>query len=145
MSTLLYGAMTAQRLADDPNVPEDPKKGKAGLSTFADTVSALVPAEILAANAALLPLMTSTSQVKDEPVTTITDPSTLKVVFWLSIVFAILLFVAGERSRVRKQVAEGKPAGRFWTGANLVRAVIPAASYVAWVMLMPSTAFDAIA
>ncbi len=143
MSTLLYGAVTAQRRATESGESKNEKAP--GLGTYVDTVAALVPAEILAANAALLPIMSSTAEVNGEPVTTITDPGTLKVVFWLSIVFSIFLFVVADRSRAKKAAAkDGKPVAG-WSRWDCLRALIPAGSYVAWVMLQPSTSFDAIA
>ncbi len=175
MSTLLYAGLSAQRQATDPGEktvektvryagvgapPQPPAAGdeekspakKAGLGSYVDIVAALVPAEILVANAALLPLMTKTSDATGESVTTITEPQTLKVVFWLSIVSVIGLFLLGERTRAHKEAAEasekagdGKVVKPVPLGvANWIRALIPAGAYVAWVMLQKSTAFDAV-
>lgn len=171
MSTLLYAGLSAHRQATDPvKKPEDgtvrrygiagqppPAKDeeespakKSGLGSYVDIVAALVPVEILAANAALLPLMVNTSDTTD--VTTITEPQTLQVVFWLSIVSVVVLFLLGERTRAHKEAAEasekagdGKVVKPVPLGvANWIRALIPAGAYVAWVMLQKSTAFDAV-
>jgi hypothetical protein len=152
MSALVYGLVNAQREA----APEgDSKKEKApGFGSYVDVVAALVPAEILAANAALLPVMaSSTTDDKGHAVTTITDPGNLELVFWLSIVFCIALYVIGDRTRAKKaalaaeeEAADGLVVKQVsWSFWNCVRALIPAAAYVAWTMLQKSTAFDAIA
>lgn len=169
MSTLVYGWDSAGReaapvAAQSPAAPgapapagtpaapgadgaDEPKKK--GFSTYVDIVAAIVPAEVLALNAVLIQLMTET----DGSVTEITEPGTLEVVFWLSIVTAIGLYLIADRTAARKKAAEEsekvgpdkevKPVpislGTF------SRALIPAAAYVAWVMLQKSTAFDAVA
>lgn len=151
MSAFAYGALTAQRKAVREGTSKDEEAP--GFGSYLDVVAALVPAEILAANAALLPLMTSTGTDDDgNAITTITDPGTLKVVFWLSIVFSALLFVVGDRGRAKKaalvaskKAGDGKKVETVsWGGWDYLRALIPAAAYVIWVMLQKSTAFDAI-
>jgi hypothetical protein len=85
-------------------------------------------------------------------ITTIQDPANLKLVFWLSIVFSIALYVIGDRTRARiaarKSKEEAGPGKEVevvsWNRWNTVRALIPAGSYVAWTMLQKSTAFDAV-
>ncbi len=175
MSTLLYGGMSAHRQAAEPKraaappvaalagggppqppipaVPEKSPEEKSGLGGYVDIVAALVPAEVLAANAALLPLMSKTVEGTPGSVTTITEPQTLKVVFWLSIAAVIGLFLLGDRSRARKEAAEATEQAPEGTTvkpvpmgpATFFCALIPAGAYVAWVMLQKSTAFDAIA
>lgn len=101
MSALVYGMVNAQREAAPEGTSK--KEEAPGFGSYVDVVAALVPAEILAANAALLPVMaSSTTDEKGQAVTTITDPSNLKIVFWLSIVFCIVLYVVGDRSRAKK-------------------------------------------
>jgi hypothetical protein len=149
MSAFVSGMINAQREA----APEATSKDKEapGFGSYVDIVAALVPAEVLAANAVLLPVMTSTTE--SSSVTTITEPGTLEVVFWLSIAFSILLYFFGDRSRAKKaaQTAEEKAAPGLkvevipWGGWNYLKALIPAGAYVAWTMLQKSTAFDAIA
>jgi hypothetical protein len=147
MSSVVYGALTAQREA----APEGTSKEEEapGFGSYVDVVAALVPAEILAANAALLPLMAETStDDSGNVITTIQDPANLKLVFWLSIVFSIALYVIGDRTRARvaaRKREEEAEAGTevavvSWNRWNTVRALIPAGAYVAWTMLQKSTA-----
>lgn len=146
MSTMVYGAISAQRQAAPKGKSKDEKSP--GLGSYVDVVAALVPAEILAANAALLPVMTSTGKDKaGNSITTITEPGTLQLVFWLSIGACLLLYVAAQLTRARKErAAEGKGKETAkWGAANWVRMFIPAGAYVGWTMLQKSTAFDAIA
>jgi hypothetical protein len=147
MSTMAYGVISAQRQAASKGQSKEEKSP--GFGSYVDVMAALVPVEILAANAALLPVMSTTSQdpKSGAAVTTITEPSTLKLVFWLSIVACVLLYVASQLARAKKERAaadKGKAAAR-WGYANWVRMLIPAGAYVGWTMLQKSTAFDAIA
>jgi hypothetical protein len=140
MSAALYGVRNAEREA----TPKDKSKGE----SYVDVVAALVPAEILAANALLLPLMVETTEESGKSVTEITDPGALELMFWLSIAASILFYLVAERTRAGQAArkrgaavnAEVKPTS--WAGWNLVRALIPAGAYVAWTMLQKSTAFD---
>jgi hypothetical protein len=146
VSTLAYGVISAQRQAE----PEGESKadGSPGFGSYIDVLAALVPAEVLVANAALIPVMTSSSSDKDgNPITTITDLSTLKVVFWLSVVASVVLYGAAHWSRASSEEAEanGDVEVSKWGLANLLRALIPAGAYVGWTMLQKSTAFDAVA
>lgn len=69
-----------------------------------------------------------------EAVTTITEPGTLRGVFWALIALSIFLYVVGLRHRWGQ-----------WDRWEVVRAAIPALAFVAWTMLQKSTAFDAVA
>jgi hypothetical protein len=150
MSAALYGALNAQREATEG---EKSKKDKSpGFGTYVDVVAALVPAEILAANALLISLMVTTKKESGKSVTTITDPSSMKLMFVLSIVLSVVLYVLGDRTRARVAASKREEeAGAneveviSWGGWNYLRALIPAAAYVAWTMLQKATAFDAIA
>jgi hypothetical protein len=146
MSTMAYGIISAQRQAAPTGQSKEEKSP--GFGSYVDVVAALVPAEILAANAALLPVMSTTGQDKTgAAVTTITEPSTLKLVFWLSIVSCALLYVASHLARAKKERVEGDKGKETakWGYANWARMLIPAGAYVGWTMLQKSTAFDAIA
>lgn len=141
---MAYGLISAQRQA----APESESKAEEspGFGSYIDVVAALVPAEILAANAALLPLMTSTQDEKGS-VITITEPGTLKLVFWLSIVSCVGLYVIGQLTRAKKERAKETATDETakWGYANSIRMLIPAGAYVGWTMLQKATAFDAIA
>jgi hypothetical protein len=137
MSSLAYGLVTAQREAAPKDTSKEPEAGQPGFGSYIDVVAALVPAEVLAANAALLPLMTeTTTDEAGNSVTAITEPETLKVVFVLSIVFSLGLYVIGLLQRLDRSAV--KP--RDWLGM-----VIPPLAFVGWTMLQKSTAFDAVA
>ncbi|MDQ3724469.1 MAG: hypothetical protein M3335_01030 [Actinomycetota bacterium] len=151
MSCIVYGALTAQREAAPKGTSKDSEAP--GFGSYVDVVAALVPAEILAANAVLLPLMAETkADSTGQAVTTVHDPSNLELVFWLSIAFSIALYVIGDRARARiaarksEEVAgSGQRVGVIsWDAWNTLRALIPAGAYVAWTMLQKSTAFDAV-
>jgi hypothetical protein len=141
---LAYGVISAQRQAEEPG--ESKEDGSPGFGSYIDTVAALVPAEVLAANAALLPVMTDTSTKQGNSVTTITDPNTLKVVFWFSIAASVALYLVAHRSRAKSEETKNDEieVGALELG-NILRALIPAGAYVGWTMLQQSTAFDAIA
>jgi len=143
MSSIAYGIVSAQRRAAPSE--ESKKEAKSpGFGSYVDVVAALVPAEVLAANAALLPLVTETNEENGSAVTAITEPGSLELVFWLSIAFSIAFFVAAEITRARKEKDAGRPA-KPWDRWTTVRALIPASAYVVWTMLQKATAFDAIA
>ncbi len=145
MSTTAYGLLSAQRQAASQGKSKDEKSP--GFGSYIDVVSALVPAEVLAANAALLPVMTSTEKkTGSNAVTTITEPGTLKVVFWLSLASCIALYVAGQITRAKKERSKSGVADSAakWGFANYVRMLIPVGAYVVWTMLQKSTPFDAI-
>lgn len=146
MSTIAYGVMSAQRQAAEKSKSKEEKPP--GFGSYVDVVAALVPAEILVLNAGLLPIVSTTKTPPGEKsVTTITDFNTLKVIFWLSIVFSIGLYVVGQLTRARKEKAKPGSTSKTarWGLSNYVRAAIPAGAYVVWTMLQKSTAFDAVA
>jgi hypothetical protein len=150
MSAALYGALNAQREATEE---EKSKKDKSpGFGTYVDVVAALVPAEILAANALLISLMVDTTEESGKSVTKITEPGSMKLMFVLSIILSVGLYVLGDRTRARAAAKKreedvgGKEVEVIsWGGWNYLRALIPAGAYVAWTMLQKATAFDAIA
>lgn len=149
MSAFVSGMLNAQREAAPEGTSKDEEAP--GFGSYVDVVAALVPAEVLAANALLLPAMTKTTE--GSSVTTITDSGALEVVFWLSIAVSVLLYFLGDRTRAKKAAQasqeEAGPGQQVevipWGGWSYVKALIPAAAYVAWTMLQKSTAFDAIA
>lgn len=137
MSSFAYGALTAKRQgeASKTSTTDD---GKPGIGTYLDVLAALVPAEVLALNAALLPVMTTTSKVKGQSTTTITEPGALKALFVISIVLSAGLYVVGH-------TRQGKKAEKAPTALRFLPMLIPAAAYVGWTMLGGSTAFSAVA
>jgi hypothetical protein len=135
VSSLAYGLITAQR--DSAPEGESKQQAQPGFGSYVDVVAALVPAEVLAANAALLPLMTETATNESgDSVTTITEPGTLKLVFVLSVIFSMMLYLVG----LLRRLEAGQAKVRDWVGV-----IIPPLAFTAWTMLQKSTAFDALA
>lgn len=131
MSSLAYGALTRKREEAEPKKSTDAEPP--GVKTYIDTLAALVPAEVLAAHAVIIDATTTTTKNEaGQDVTTITDPTTLKWVFWALIVLSAMLYLFGHTKERLGQ-------------ADIIRALIPPAAFVLWMMLQKTTAFDAIA
>lgn len=131
MSTLAYGALTRKREEADPK--QSTEQEPPGVKTYVDTLAALVPAEVLAAHAVIVEATTNTTKNRaGNDVTTITDPTTLKWVFWALIAVTVLLYFFGHTRE------------RFGP-MDFLRALVPAAAFVLWMVLQKTTAFDAIA
>ncbi len=143
MSVLLYSAITkARQQAPAPGtpmpaaalmrgagapVPQQPQFGK-----YVDALAALVPAEVLAAHAAILGFTTLTGKDHNgSPQTTISDVPVLAGSFWALLGIAALLYVVGH--------------WQAWQPWDCARVLVPPAAFVAWTMLQRSTAFDAVA
>lgn len=132
MSSLVYGAMTRKR--DEAPKNQSTKEAPPRAKTYVDGLAALVPAEVLAFHAFMLDATTETKKVGGKAVTTITDPGTLKVAFWVCIALSILLFAAGRLTQKKGE----------WERSDYLRALIPAAAFVLWVIVQKSTAWDAV-
>jgi hypothetical protein len=134
MSAAFYGALNAQREATEEEKSKTDKSP--GFGTYIDVVAALVPAEILAANALLISLMVSTTEKDGKSVTEVTDPGSMKLMFVLSILLSVVLYVLGDRTRARvaarkrKEAGEGEAKMVPWSGWNYVRALIPAGAEI---------------
>ncbi len=133
MSSMLYGAISAKREAAPAGQSTD--TSAPGVGTYIDALAALVPAEVLGLHAIILSFCTKTNNGATE----ITESSTLKWAFWVLLVLATLLFAAG---RWQAKAPGVKSPVLLMT---LVQAVIPAAAFVAWTMLLKVSAFDAVA
>lgn len=98
-------------------------------SKWIDLAAALVPAEVLAAHALLLPLAFDTDA---EGGTTLSSDSV--TVFWVFVGMAILpaiLYVA--------------TASKGFERLDILRAIVPSMAMVAWMMLQPTTMFTGFA
>jgi hypothetical protein len=133
MSSMLYGAISAKREAAPAG--QSTNASAPGVGTYIDALAALVPAEVLALHAIILSFCTKTNNGATE----ISEPSTLKWAFWVLLVLATLLFIAGRW----QAKAPGVKSPALLT--TLIQAVIPAAAFVAWTMLLKVSAFDAVA
>jgi hypothetical protein len=126
--SIAYGALT--RAGAFGNGPPRP-----GVKGYVEVVAALVPAEILALHAAILPLATTTVTGANQQIaTTITDALLLQRVFWLLVILSAAFFIVGH-------VAAGGFHLAPWDG---IRMLIPPAAFVIWTMLQKATAFDAV-
>lgn len=126
MSTIAYAEFTTKREQAAPGTSMS--QSPPGISTFQDALAALVPAEVLALHAVILPFTTKTEQT----VTTITEKSTLAWAFWGLMVISILLYIA-------PRLLKGK-----WTPVDYIRMLIPPLAFVGWTMIQRATAFDAV-
>jgi hypothetical protein len=134
MSILLYSAITHARQAAPAGAQPGagPPPTQPALGKYVDTLAALVPAEVLAAHAAILGFTTTTTTGPDSnPVTTISDGAVLRGCFWALVVIAVLLYVA--------------PHWGSWKSWDYARMIVPALAFVGWTMVQRSTAFDAVA
>jgi hypothetical protein len=135
MSSILYGAMVAKREAAQPNESTD--KEPPGVSSYLDSLAALVPAEVLALHAVILGFCT-TKAAGSNGVAEITEPDTLKWAFWALLILSSLLFLFG------RQQSAGADTKTAPTKTTLIQALIPPAAFVAWTMLLPASAFDTV-
>jgi Na+/H+ antiporter NhaC len=150
MSAFVYGVLNAQREAAPPE--ESKEKEPPGVGTYVDVVAGLVPAEVLAVNAFALEKMTeSSSTAGGDPLTKVMNTGDLKLMFWLSIVMSVVLYLAGERTKAKREVKKTEERadvnGKLqfpWAKLNLLKALIPAVAYVLWAMLQHPSAFDGV-
>ena len=134
MSTIAYGILTRKRLDASKDVS---LTATSGLGTGVDALTALVPAEVLAAQALILSVTTSTppaSVGSSVPVPKIPASSTgpLKVAFFGLIVVSVVLYGVGFRP------SKGNVR---WFAAGL----IPPIAFVAWSMIYSPSTFSAVA
>jgi hypothetical protein len=133
MSTLLYSALTTRRIAAEAGTSST--SGKPGIKTYADAMAALVPAEVLAAQAVIVSYATAvTKNANGQQVTMITDPGWLKVAFYGLIVISAGLYIGGRFSSTQGL-----------RRLDAARMLIPPAAFVIWTMLQKTTTFDAVA
>jgi hypothetical protein len=129
MSTFVYAALTAKRKQAEPGKSFDAEPP--GMKSYVDTVAALVPAEVLAIHALILPMATK-SEIKDgQAVTTITDPGGLKLTFVVLILACLVLYFLVHRKK--------------WDWWDVARIAVAPLAFVCWTMLQKTTAFDAVA
>ena len=121
MSVLAYGRIVKR--AKTPLPPGTKGIGEQVEDKLLTAVAALVPAEILAAHAAIL---TKTTKIDDQGVTTITNAGVLQWSLVALLVLALVLFVLGR----------GRDG---WTGADAVRLLIPPVAFLVWTELVGTT------
>lgn len=128
MSTFAYAALTAKRQTSPAGASTT--SGQPGMKTYVDVLAALVPAEVLAAHAAVLGFTTKQERVHGKSETIITDPTSLKIAFWGLIGVCVVLYVLGHAAK--------------WKLGDFLRVAIPPLAFVGWCMAQRSTAFDAV-
>lgn len=126
MSSIVYGALTRKRQEAAPE--QSVAKESPGLNTYVDTLTALVPAEVLAAHAALL---TATTKIGPAGTTVITHRDTLKVAFWILVGLSVAFYVVGYQKKE-------------WTAKATLSAFIPPLAFIVWTAAQRTTAFDAV-
>jgi hypothetical protein len=124
MSTLAYAQLTNMR---DLAAPGTSSTTSPGVGTYADTLAALVPAEVLSVHALVI---SATTEMMNNG-TVITDMPTLRLAFWGFILVSIGFYIVPR-----------------WFGGRLdrldvIRVLIPPLAFVGWTMLQRTTAFDA--
>ncbi len=126
MSSIVYGALTRKRQEAGPE--QSVGEGSPGLNTYVDTLTALVPAEVLAAHAALL---AATTKIGPAGTTVITHRDTLKVAFWILAGLSVAFYVVGYQKKE-------------WTAKATLSAFIPPLAFIVWTAAQRTTAFDAV-
>jgi len=130
MSSLLYGTMLRKREEADEGASQEEKPP--GVKPIADALAALVPAEVLAIHAAVVSdQITTASNKAGELVTTIKDPTVLKVTFVVLLIASMVLYRFGLQQKVLQ-------FDRFeWVGL-----FIPPIAFF-WTLLQEPSALDA--
>jgi hypothetical protein len=104
-----------------------------GLRTYVDVFAALVPAEVLAAFAFLLPVFTTTDVTTggaaDSGTISISEPTAALWAFWGLAVASALLYVFGRLFRLDK--------------LDIARILIPPLAFIGWIMLQHPVVFAA--
>lgn len=140
MSTLAYAALTTRRQESTPTMsmwasatdPANTKAGKPGVGAWLDTVAALVPAEVLAANAFLIQLVTKSSKDSSGGTSVaISNPTDAKILFWTLFAVAPLIYILAHLAT--------------WDRWDWLRVLIPPGAFVLWSTLQSGTAFTAVA
>jgi len=124
MSTLAYQALTKRRDEAQPGTSDDTKPG---VGKYVDALAALVPAEVLAAHAFILTITTE-SDPSENATTTVTDPDSLRLGFWLLMIASACLYVF--------------PKIRTLEAWDAVRLFIPPLAFAMWTLIQTPSAFD---
>jgi hypothetical protein len=129
MSTYLYGDVTKKRLDAEPGTSTEAQPP--GVSTYVDTFAALVPAEVLAAQAFITSLVVKRTSDDENAATVIAYPNVVVVSFIALAVISAALYLFG--------------LGQRPSGLDYVRMIIPPLSFAGWTALQPNGFFDVVA
>ena len=122
MSTLAYASLTNQRFAAAPEKgANDPQTG---VKTYVDALSALVPAEVLAAHGVVINFIYNNGFGQHKE-------TVIAALFWALAAVSSLLFVAPRLL-----------GGTAWMRGDILRALIPPAAFVGWSILQPVSLID---
>jgi hypothetical protein len=134
MSSVVYGTVTRKREEAEPGTSDG--GSPPGVKSYVDVLTALVPAEVLAAFAVLLPVFTSTTsepsteESESQAVVAVTDLTALRLAFWLLALASVILYLVGRAKQFD-----------WW---DLARMLIPPLAFVGWVMLQQPIVFGAV-
>ncbi len=125
MSSYLYGKLTAQIEGNDSlrGVESQPRTAAQQAADFAAKVAALVPSEVLLVHAIVL---AATTTAAEDGSTTVTEPGILKASLIVLALLAGVLFAIGKRTA--------------WTASDGVRVLLPPGAFVAWTLLIGTSA-----
>ena len=144
MSTVAFGALTTRREISPSR--KSTSNEPPGLSSYVDTLAALVPAEVLAIHALIISIVTKSGPNGQA---TVTDPGTLRVAFWLLVALSAVLYVLGRRpvptTAQQRASADEIPFIEHWEWQDWIRLVIPVTAFAAWTLLEPLSAWNAVA
>lgn len=129
MSAYAYGVLSRKRATApvDANLTHTH-----GVKDYVDALAALVPAEVLAAHAVILTFTTRKASSSGDHGAVISDPAALVVAFVCLVLMSAGFYLVGRRpTRITPDV--------------IVGAALPALAFVAWTMILPTSAFDALA
>jgi hypothetical protein len=132
MSTTLFARSTSARLATPSGTATD--STDSAVAPFVTAAAALVPAEALIVQVAILQITTTTTKASEshEATTVITNPDALRFGFWALIGLSAIAYLAGRVSSKQKL--------RLLDVAGVL---IAPAAYIAWSLLQSPSAFDA--
>lgn len=143
MSTVAFGALTTRREKSDSGTSKSAQPP--GLNSYIDILAALVPAEVLAVHAIIISAVTTTSRGQ----TQITQPTTLRLAFWLLAGLSMVLFLLGRRpaptpADVRQQPGAQVPRWQRLEWQDVIRAAIPPLAFTGWTMLVPTSVWNVV-
>src|SRR5215471_19243898 len=128
MGSYVYGFVTAQRLVAPPGKSQ--ATAAPAMTTYLDTLAALVPVEALALYAGIVvPNVTSAIPVTGKTGTVISDPALLGWSCAGLLVLSAGLYIVG---RMKEKLTLG----------DIPRALIPMAAFMGWMLVQSPGVFD---
>jgi hypothetical protein len=132
MSTLAFAAITSRRLAATPGSSSE--TAPPAFKPYVDAMAAIVPAEVLAAHATVVGVLSDVAKdAHGHDVTVLGHPNYLKLTFWVLLALSPGLYLVG-RLISKQQLRR----------LDILLALLPPAAFFAWTMLQPTTVLDAV-